>query len=136
MLSLTETIDYLTKFQNNCVILIQKVTSPNRFWAHFWHSLYFLQSVSNSSTGFPRPILDDGRSFRAKQWHPYAQYFLESNSGLISLIGLKTEKIAFLSLNCHFRGKIRKMITSVDSEILTNSPYIWISRFFWDRWVQ
>ena len=36
-----------------------------------------------------------------------------------------------LSLNCHFRGKITKMITRLNSWIFTNSPYIWFSRFSW-----
>ena len=39
-------------------------------------------------------------------------------------------KLSFLSLNCHFRGRITKIIARMNSRILTNSLYIFDFRDF------
>ena len=51
---------------------------------------------------------------------------------MVRLNSEKFQNFGFSSLNCHFSRKIRKMITRVNSWILTKSPYIWFSRFFWN----
>ena len=52
---------------------------------------------------------------------------------IISSSRLNSEKFSFLSLNCHFRGKITSMMTRVNSWIFTDSHYIWILLVFW-KW--
>ena len=54
-------------------------------------------------------------------WAPYPYYFL----GVYTQAEFRRiEKFSFSSLNCHFCRKIAKMITRVNSQISTSSPYI------------
>ena len=86
----------------------------------------------------------DCRSFRLREVNLSAFQKMDSESdSFFSASGLRLfgtnynkaafreiSKLSFLSLNCHFWGKITKMITMVHSQILTNS---WFSGFCW-KW--
>ena len=43
---------------------------------------------------------------------------------LINLVPFRTSKLSILILNCHFRGKITKIIARLNIRIFTNSPNV------------
>ena len=85
------------------------------------------QSTFKVLIGISRPTKTQGTNI---------YYYTDRNESTIFIAGLNSVKIPnfhFEASNFHFWWKITKMITLVNSRILTNSPYIWISWLSW-KW--